>query len=173
MVMYRHGIPLIPAEELGYHLGLTVPLEDAAILYKARVSETPPSDAGYGTQISNPEFEPNTVFKRLGIPLGFRQTLADKIDGPDSLLLQLQSIEQSDADALLCFNHGVIRGGYAPHSGHVVVFDRIIGNRIRIIDASWKHPKWRFVEAALLFEAIKRHGNDNAGGIWHLSHKPE
>ncbi len=25
MVMYRHNIPLVPAEELGYHLGLTVP----------------------------------------------------------------------------------------------------------------------------------------------------
>ena len=71
MIMYRNGMPLIPAEELGYHLGLTVPPEDSHLFYKVRVSNTPPSLAGYGTQIYNPDYEPNKVFRELGIPFNF------------------------------------------------------------------------------------------------------
>lgn len=168
MIMYRNGIPLIPAEELGYHLGLTVAPEDEPLFYKARVSPTPPSSAGYGTQIFRPEYEPNKIFKKLGIPLKFSKKLAAELDTEEDLLNELRSIEESGTDALLCFNHGVVRGKYEPNSGHVVVFDRIIDGKVRIVDASWKQPKWRFIELALLLDAIKRHGNENSGGVWRF-----
>lgn len=168
MIMYRNGLPLIPAEELGYHLGLTVPPEDAHLFYKARVADTPPSSAGYGTQISEPAYEPNKVFKELSIPLSFSQKLASELDSDTDLLAALRAVEQNDDDALLCFNHGVIRGEYKPFTGHVVVFDRVIDGKVQIVDASWKHPKWRLVEPKLLFEAIKKHDNKNAGGIWYF-----
>src|SRR6187401_2529326 len=71
MIMYRNGIPLIPLEELGYRLGLTVPPEDADLFYKPRVSDSPPSTAGYGTQIAKEDFAPNKVFEELDIPLEF------------------------------------------------------------------------------------------------------
>ena len=168
MIMYRNGIPLIPAEELGYHLGLTVPSDVANLFYKPRVADTPPSTAGYGTQIYNPDYEPNKIFKELGIPLAFDKKLADELQDEDALLNELRKVENDDTDALLCFNHGVIRGQYQPNSGHVVVFDRVIDGKVRIVDASWKHPKWRLVEPALLFDAIKQHGNKNSGGVWHF-----
>jgi hypothetical protein len=166
MVMYRNGIPLIPAEELGHHLGLTVPPEDAPFFYKVHVSDMPPSTAGYGTQIMNPGYGPNEVFQKLGIPLEFSKKLAIEFNSEDDLLDELRNIEKNDTDALLCYNHGVIRGEYEPDSGHVVVFDRVIDGKVRIVDASPKHPKWRLIEPALLFDAIKRHGNSNSGGIW-------
>lgn len=168
MIMYRNGIPLIPAEELGYHLGLTVAPENDALFYKARVSPTPPSSAGYGTQIFKPEYEPNKIFKKLGIPLEFSKKLAAEFKTEEDLLNELRQIEESGTDALLCFNHGVVRGKYEPNSGHVVVFDKIISGQVRIVDASWKQPKWRFIEVPLLLDAIKRHGNQNAGGVWRF-----
>ena len=47
-------------------------------------------------------------------------------------------------------------------------FDRVVDGKVRIVDASWKQPKWRFVELGFVFEAIKRHDNENSGGVWHF-----
>ena len=60
-------------------------------------------------------------------------------------------------------------GEYKPDPGHLVVFDRVIGDVVRIIDPSPNQPKWRLIEASLLFEAIKKHGNENSGGIWNIN----
>jgi hypothetical protein len=130
MIMYRNNVPLISAEELGYHLGLVIPTEEKHLFYKPRVSKLPPS-SGYGTQIYKDEYEPNKVFRKLGIPFHFRMILADKITDEADLLSLLRDVEEQDYDALLCFNHGVIRGEFKPYSGHVAVFDRIIDNQIR------------------------------------------
>lgn len=168
MIMYRNNIPLIPTEELGYHLGLTIPPEEEKLFYDARVSDIPPSFAGYGTQISLKEYEPNKVFRKLHIPLKFSLILADDIGSSEELVLVLREIEDLDQDALLCFNHGVIGGEFTPNSGHVVVFDKIIDGCIRLIDASPKQPKWRLVKPELMFEAIKQHGNQLPGGVWRF-----
>ena len=169
MIMYRHRIPLIPAEELGYHLGLVVSPDEKALFYDVRTANDPPSAAGFGTQIYNPEYEPNKVFQKLGIPLEFTLRPAADIGSEAELVEVLQQVEAEDSDALLCFNHGVMRGKYEPNSGHVTVFDRVINGQIRLVDASWRQPKWRLVEPGLLYEAITRHGNENSGGVWHFS----
>ncbi len=166
MIMYRNNIPLIPAEELGYHLGLTVATEEAPLFYNVRTADTPPAASGFGTQIFRPEYEPNNVFKKLGVPLSFDQKLASEIDNEAHLLKILHDVEEHNSDALLCYNHGVIRGEFQPNSGHVVVFDKIIDDKVRIVDASWKQPKWRLIELALLLDAIKQHGDGNSGGVW-------
>jgi hypothetical protein len=168
MIMYRHGLPLIPAEELGYHLGLVVAPEDEPLFYDARVSATPPSAAGYGTQIFRPEYDPNKVFPKLGIPLSFELKLASELADEAALRQELEQIEADDADALFCFNHGVVRGKYEPNSGHVVVFDKMVDGKVRVVDASSKQPKWRLLELGLLLDAMKRHGNDKSGGVWHF-----
>jgi hypothetical protein len=172
MIMYRRGIPLIPAEELGYHLGLTVPPDEARLFHHVRTADAPPSAAGYGTQIYNPAYEPNRVFAELGIPLHFRMTLAGALETESDLLDELGAVASNDGDALLCFNHGVVRGGYEPNSGHVAVFDRIVEGGVRIVDASPVQPKWRVVAPAVLLDAIQRHGNENSGGIWHFTGPP-
>ncbi|MCA9332751.1 hypothetical protein KDA00_02660 [Candidatus Saccharibacteria bacterium] len=166
MIMYRNDIPLIPAEELGYYLGLTVSPENKHLFYNPRTSDEPPSTAGYGTQIFVPEFKPNKVFEKLGIPLSFEIISANSLNNEKNLMDQLKDIEAQNLDALLCFNHGVIIGEYKPHSGHVAVFDRIIDNEIQLVDASSKQPKWRLVQPSLMFEAIKKHGLQNSAGIW-------
>jgi len=169
MIMYRNGIPLVPAEEIGHHLGLTVTLEDADYFYSVRSAATPPTASGFGTDISRPEYEPNSAFERLGIPLSFQMQLASAIDSKESLLDSLRKVEADNKDALLCFNHGVIRGKYEPNSGHVVVFDKIINGQIRVVDASPRQPKWRLLGASLLFNAIQQHRDKNSGGIWNFT----
>lgn len=173
MIMYRNNIPLIPSEELGYHLGLTVSPEDSHLFYGVRTSPKPPSSVGYGTQIFKPEYEPNKVFSELGIPLKFSQKLAAELQTETDLLEMLNEVETNNIDALLCFNHGVIRGKYEPNTGHVVVFDRVIDGKVRVVDASPRQPKWRFIDSNVLLDAIKRHDNENSGGIWFFETQKE
>lgn len=166
MVMYKLGIPLIPAEEIGYHLGLVVRPEDGYLFYEPRTSDVPPS-AGYGTQIYEPEFELNTAFKNMGIPLNYTLKPIQEIASPDELLKILSAAEASDENALLCFNHGALVDDDSRDWGHVVVFDRVIDGDLRIIDPSPTHPKWRIVKTQKMFDAMVFHGKKKtASGVW-------
>jgi len=169
MVMYRHQIPLIPAEEIGYQLGLTVPPDAAKSFFHARVSDTPPVDSGYGTQIQTPAYSPNKAFQTLHIPFKFSMKLASAIADLDELMNELAAIQASDGDALLCLNPGILYWNeYRPFTGHVVVFDKVIDGMVRIVDPEAKQPKWRTVRPSVLLEAIKTHGDQNYGGMWYL-----
>ena len=170
MVMYKNNIPLIPAEEIGYHLGLVVHPDSSKYFYNARTSVDKPS-AGYGTRIYLSEFEPNTAFKNLNIPLRLTVVPISKIDGVDELARTLQKIEADDGDALLCFNHGVSLDEIEKDWGHVVVFDRMVDGKVRIIDPSPEHPKWQLIELEKMFEAMVKHGDSNSGGIWLIYRK--
>jgi hypothetical protein len=165
MVMYKNGLPLLPAEEIGYHLGLIVHPRKKGLFYNVQTSnEKPP--AGYGTRIYLPEFEPNVAFKKLGIPLSLTVKPISEIDSPQKLIQQLEHIENNNLEALLCFNHGSLVDDNEKDWGHVVVFDRIIDGQIRIVDPSPEHPKWRLVKAEKMFEAITKHGVKRSGGVW-------
>jgi hypothetical protein len=165
MVMYRHGIPLIPAEELGYHLGLVVSPDKGQLFYKVRTALKPPP-AGYGTRIYLPEFEPNAIFAKLDIPLTFSIKSITAFPSPEDLLEYLRQAEASDDDALLCMHHGTLVDDDTKDRGHVCVFDRVIGNQLRIVDPSPEYPKWRLVSPEKVYEAMQRHGVANSTGIW-------
>jgi len=165
MVMYKNNIPLVPAEEIGYHLGLIVHPDRSGLFYNVRTSAEKPS-AGYGTRIYLPEFEPNVAFKKLKIPLSLTVRPVSEIGNPAELVMLLKKIEANNQDALLCFNHGVLVDDGDKSWGHVCVFDRVIDGEIRIIDPSPEHPKWRQVGAEKLFEAMEKHGEKRSGGVW-------
>ena len=170
MVMYKNNIPLIPAEEIGYHLGLTVPPDAANSFYKVRVSEEPPVNSGYGTQIQTPEYEPNQAFAKLNIPFKFSKKLSSSIKSVDEMMHELQRVNNVDGDVLLCFNPGILYfGEYRPFTGHVVVFDKVIDGKVHFVDPDAQQPKWRAVEPNVLFDAIHAHGDENSGGIWYLN----
>jgi hypothetical protein len=126
MIMYRHGIPLLPSEELGYHFGLVVPPEFKRLYYKPRVSKTQPP-SGYGTQVNYPRYGLNKAFAKLGIPLKFSPIWADKIKDAKDLVEKLSDIEKADGDALLLFNYSVAHKEPYKIGGHAVVFDRVMG----------------------------------------------
>jgi hypothetical protein len=165
--MYRHGIPLLPSEELGYHFGLVVPPEFKRLYYKPRVSKTQPP-SGYGTQVNYPRYGLNKAFAKLGIPLKFSPIWADKIKDAKDLVEKLSNIERNDGDALLLFNYSVAHKNPYKIGGHAVVFDRVVKGKIRVIDAWYENPKWQLVEPELLYKAIAKHGVENSGGIWEF-----
>ncbi len=167
MVMYRHNIPLIPAEKIGYYLGLTVHPDRAYLFYSVRTSINKPP-AGYVTRIYDPEYEPNIFFKKFNIPLNFNKIPITKVKSPEDILGYLKKVETVDKDVLLCFHHGTLINDPDKDWGHVCVFDRIIDGKIRIIDPSPDYPKWRLVEINKMFEAMVKHGEQRSAGFWEL-----
>jgi hypothetical protein len=169
MVMYRHGIPLLPAEEIGHHLGLVIPPERSNLFCNARTTaDTPP--AGYGIQMHLPEYEPNAAFERMGIPLSFSAEPIANILSPNELLERLRAHERDDHDVLVAFNLGALLDDTSlGEAHHACVFDRIVDGRVRLIDPSFYAPKWRVFDAEQLFTAMQKHVSAEWGGIWILT----
>jgi len=169
MVMYKNGIPLIPAEELGYHLGLIVPPSSKHLFYNAQTSSTKPP-AGYGTRIYQKEFSPNIALKKLKIPLSLTINKIANFDSSEEVFAFLKKIEKENKDVVFCFNHGALIDDPKRDWGHLVLFDRIIDNKYRIIDPSPTHPKWRLVAPEKMFYAMKKHGEKpTAAGLWEIN----
>lgn len=165
MIIYKQNIPLIPIEELGYYLGLIVSPEDKYLFYNVRVSEKPPM-VGYGTQIQESEYDPNKVFAKLDIPLAYEKIAPSKIANGNDLLKQLKNIEDNNQDAILCLDFHTLRDIKSDNNcGHVVVFDRVIDGKIRIIDPVLNQPKWQTYSPKKMFSALKIH-EKFSGGIW-------
>ena len=170
MVMYRHGIPLLPAEVLGYHLGLVVSPDMARLFFGARTSKTLPK-SGYGTQIYKREFEPSRAFAALGIPLTFQIWPVVAFATPEDLASYLEGAEAGDRDVLLCFNYGTLTGNSKKNGGHLCVFDRMVDGQIRIVDPSQEQPKWRQVKVEDMFKAMQKHPEQRSAGCWELGLK--
>jgi hypothetical protein len=169
MVMYRHGIPLLSAEEIGYHLGLTVAPDRSKLFCNVRTTAEKPG-AGYGIQIHLPEYEPNAAFARMDIPLHFAVEPITDFSSANELLERLRACEKDDLDVLVAFNLGALLDDASlEEAHHACVFDRIIDGRVRLIDPSFYAPKWRTFEAEQLLAAMQKHVSSDWGGIWLLT----
>lgn len=169
MVMLRHNLPLLPAELIGYYLGLVVPQEAKKFFWHARTGSKPP--AGFGTQTSKPRFNPNKAFKKLNIPLTMTKKLIDKFPDLKSFHQYLDSVKNSDKDILVCFDHPTLTDlQQKEHWGHVCVLDQvdIDKNQIRIIDPSQLSIKWLTVKIPKMYKAMVIHTPKNSGGLWEL-----
>lgn len=165
MVMYRLNIPLVPAEQLGHHMGIVVPEEDAGLFWKATTGEMPQS--GWGTRIYLPEFSLDTVFNRLNIPLAVEMRLINQFENPAQVREFLEAAQASDEDVLVCYQYGALFDTKST-GGHVNVFDRINEDDVRLVDPERTVPKWRTVKLDKLFDAMKAHGPEKSGGFWVL-----
>lgn len=169
MVMYRNGIPLRSAEEIGYHLGLVVRPEQSNLFANVRVATEKPA-AGYGIQMHLPEYEPNAAFAHMGIPLHFAVEPIKDFSSANELLERLRNLEKDNLDALVAFNLGaLIDDATLEEAHHACVFDRVVDGRVRLIDPSFYAPKWRVFNAEQLFTAMKKHASSDWGGIWLLT----
>ena len=168
--MYRHGIPLVPQELLGYYLGLTVSKENKYLFWNPRTGKRPPS--GWGTQASRKRYSMNKAFQKLGIPIKARQLLISEFND-DEYREYLKQIEKNDMDVMVCFDHRVLnrerKTKRGKHQGHLCVIDRVDlkNNKVRLIDPSPKHPKWRVVDIDDLKQATDWH-YPKAGGFWEF-----
>lgn len=169
IVMYKRGIPLLPQELLGYHLGLLVKEESKHLFWNPRDGQRPP--AGYGTQVASEEYEPDAVFEKLGIPLKMVIYSIDSFETKEKFFEYISDCVENDKDVLTCFCSGVLNGN-DKKGGHVCVVDKVFPSRntIRLIDSSPTQPKWREIEVELLMEAMKKHPS-GGGGFWELAGK--
>lgn len=173
MVMYRHNIPLMPAELLGYHLGLTVPKEATGFFWNANVGKRPASRirpvAGYGTMIYEKKFEPDKIFKKLKIPLRMKLRPVSDFKNFIKFRKYLLELSRKDFDVLLCFHHGTLVSDPAKDNGHVVVLDKIYpkSQTIRFVDPT-RGPKWKIFTMKQIYEAMKAHTSSKVGGFWEL-----
>jgi hypothetical protein len=168
IVMLRHDIPLIPAELIGYYMGLIVPEDGLKYFWNARTGERPP--AGFGTQAGNKEYAPNAMFKKLNIPLKITWSLINKFKDIDQFKNYLVEVEKNNNDVLVCYDWGKLFDKPEYQGGHVCVLDRVYVDKdeVRIIDPEYDAPKWRMVKIDKLFEAMKFHGQDKSAGFWEL-----
>lgn len=166
MIMYRHRIPLISQELIGYHLGLIVASENRKLFWNVRTGKRPSS--GYGTQIYKKEFNPNVAFSKLKIPLRMIFHPISKFSDKDFKNFVVEVLKK-DKDMLTCFDHGKLSGNNV-RGGHVCVIDRvnIKDNTIRLIDPQNTQPKWRVVKISRLLEAMQFHGDKKSGGLWEF-----
>jgi hypothetical protein len=165
MVMLKHNIPLVPAELIGYHMGLIVPKNKLNLFWNGRAGKKPP--AGFGTQLDK-EYNPNTSFKKLNIPLKMSWNLINNFHNIEEINLYLTNIENKDI--LICFDWGTLFNK-KHHNGHVCLIDKVYPSKkeLRIIDPEYDVPKWRIIKTEKLFEAMKFHGQKNCAGFWELN----
>lgn len=166
IVMYKRGIPLVPIELLGYHLGLIVAPENKKLFYHPRVGKRPP--AGYGTRVSLKKYSPNAAFKKLKIPLKLVVYPISSFKTKQEFVNFAAGCVKKDRDVLVCFNHGLV-GGSKENNGHVCVLDTIYPKRgvVRLIDPSSSQPKWREIKVTQLKKAMEGHPT-KTGGFWEL-----
>jgi hypothetical protein len=166
MIMYKNGIPLLPQELLGYHLGLIVDKEYRELFWNVRTGKRPPS--GYGTQIYLKRNHPNTIFPKLKIPLKMIYHPISRFNQMDFEKFITDAVKK-DRDMLVCFDHGILKNEESG-GGHVCVLDRIYPPKeiVRLIDPSVNQPKWRLVKINKLKKAMEVHGDDKSGGFWEF-----
>jgi len=166
IVMLRHQLPLVPAELIGYEMGLVVPEDNLKYFWNARTGERPP--ASYGTQIGKPEYGPNAVFKKLNIPLKMSWELINKFPTYTQFKAQLASYKQEN-DWLVCFDWGkLFAADY--QGGHVCVLDKVDLSKeeIRFVDPDYNSPKWKVISMQKIYDSMVFHGKDKSAGFWIL-----
>lgn len=168
IIMLKYNIPLIPAELLGYHLGLIVPKDDLHNFWNGRKGRKP--KAGYGTQIGEKQYSPNKAFAKLKLPLRMKFNLIDKFKSVEDFTRHLKELEINDKDALLCFDWGVAVGNEF-HEGHVCILDRVFldKNVVRLIDPD-KGAKWKEFSIQKMYDAMNYHGKEKMAGVWELNY---
>ncbi len=156
MVMYKLGIPLMPQELLGYHLGLILDKKDQHLFWNARTGKRP--KAGFGTQTSKKQYNANSVFKKLGIPLEEINYPVGKFKTKKELVSFVSDGVKKDKNILVILKSGILNDSESTN-GHACVIDRIYPAKdiIRLIDPSSGQPKWREIKIDKLIKAMKLH----------------
>lgn len=156
IVMYKLGIPLIPQELLGYHLGLILDKEKKHLFWNVRTGKRP--GAGYGTQINKKQYEINSVFKKLKIPIRVTNYSINDFKTKKELISFIFDNIKKDKDLVVLLNSDVLNNT-KNNNGHACVIDRIYPTKdtIRLIDPSAVQAKWRELKIDKFIKAIRLH----------------
>lgn len=168
MVLDRRKIEHGSQEQIGYELGLTVPPGKEHLFNNVRVSDTPPTDAGYGTQVGNEQYSINNYFMNNNINLKETYYTLEGISNVKEFIFE--NIKENN-DIIVCFNIKII---YEDEDyGHVCILESLDGDSITLVDSDTdKEDKQRvIVKLSQLIEAIIIHSQKNRGGFWVISER--
>ena len=156
MVMYKLGIPLVPQELLGYHLGLVLDRKHRDLFWNARVGKRPKT--GHGTQMSKKQFNINSAFKKLKIPIKVKEYLFSDFKTKGELISFISNQIKKDKSLIVLLASDALNGT-SNKNGHACVIDRIYPTKdtIRLIDPSAVQAKWREIKINKFIRAVKLH----------------
>ena len=145
MVMYKLGIPLIPQELLGYHLGLILDKKHKNLFWNVRTGKRPKS--GYGTQMNEKRFVPNTALKKLKIPIKITEYSINDFQTKKELVSFMDNGIKKDKNFIVLLASDVLNGT-DKKNGHACVIDRIYPAKdiVRLIDPNPTKAKWREIK---------------------------
>jgi len=154
--MYKLGIPLLPQELLGYHLGLILDEKYSSLFWNVRTGKRP--KAGYGTQMNKRQYEINAVFRRLKIPIKVNSYPINSFKTKKELVSFIFDKVKKDKDLIVLLNSDVLNNT-ENNNGHACVIDRIYPLRdvIRLIDPLPQQAKWREIKIDKFIKAVKLH----------------
>ncbi|MGH7249935.1 MAG: hypothetical protein ACREGC_03090 [Minisyncoccia bacterium] len=156
VVMLKLGIPLISQELLGYHLGLRVNRKVKSLFWNARTGLKP--GAGYGTQMMKKEYNENSAFKKLKIPLKSTHYPIENFKSKEEVVKFIYNRINKNSDLIVFLRSGVLNDNIKKN-GHACVIDRIYPKKdtIRLIDPAAKQAKWREFKIDKFIKAMKLH----------------
>ena len=164
MIQARRGMQFLSQDEIGYQLGLIVPINKAHLFTKVRTGKAPV--AGRGTQTSLEEFSISTYFKRNDIPLRITTHAITEIENLSEFI---SSNLRADHDIIVCYNSRLLfKEGDLEHVSLVQEID-FKTKRATLIDPAIGTPKVRIIKLSKLEEVLRQHAISKAGGFWVIS----
>ena len=97
-------------------------------------------------------------------------TRGSQIPSEQSLQETLSDLAKENADVLLSFAYEELWGG-EKESGHVCIFDKIVGDNVWMIDPEQEVPKFRKATIQNFYRAIRKHDIDAFNGLFLLEDK--
>lgn len=134
-----------------------------------RSSRKKPLAGGYGTQISKKPYQPNTVFKKMNIPLEMHYHSIDDFEDIKMFTAFIHRVVKENRDVLVCFNYKSLYG-MGNNGGHVSIVDRVYPKKreLRLVDPTRFQPRWRTVKIKKLKKAMEVHAKDSSPGFWEF-----
>ena len=82
----------------------------------------------------------------------------------------MKNLDFDSLDIIVCYDSGIINYNKIK-GGHVCVLDKVVidKNEVRLINPSFRRPKWQTISIRKLFQAMKAHGKKNGAGFWEFS----
>ena len=172
MIMLRNNIPLLPAELIVSRMRLIIPEKDKHLFWNKNIQIGRKPKAGYGTQLSIHEGVSfiNNLLEELKIPLKMKKRLIDQFKNINQFNNYLKNLSFNDLDIIVCLDSGIINYNKIK-GGHVCILDKVDVNKneVRLINPSFRRPKWQIIKMEKLFQAMKVHGEKNGAGFWEFS----
>ena len=164
MIQARRGLRSMSQDEIGWELGLIVPPEVKSEFTKVRTGPKPP--AGYGTQMSNPQFSIENYFVRNHLPLSITRISASSLVELNSIIGA--ALDQDD-DIVLCLNSLHLFGdGDLEHVFLMESYNRASG-QVTVVDPAIGAPMLRITTVDRIFETMQEHNVSALGGLWIIS----